>query len=88
MKRRRIARSLSLAILSAFSTACSGIPVSVQTDCAWALPHCLDDESKAWLHERAPWPQGLTDFLNTNGDHNELHGRFCKPAGDRCPDGD
>ena len=48
-----------------------GLPVSLDTDCAWAKPIRFSEATKTWLAERTPWPDHLRADLIKIAKHNE-----------------
>lgn len=68
---------LILTAMTIFLTACS-LPVSIDTDCAWAKPIRFSNATKTWLAERAPWPGYLRTDLNKIAKHNEKYRVFCQ----------
>ena len=67
---------LGLTAIAIFLSACS-LPVSLDTDCAWAKPIRFSEATKTWLAERTPWPDHLRADLSKIAKHNEKYGVFC-----------
>lgn len=65
--------ALCLATSLLFLTACE-VPVS---ECSWSRQIEFEDETKEWL-KGLEWPQSAYEDFDEIGDHNELHGRYCK----------
>ena len=68
---------LTLITTAIFLNACS-LPVSVETDCAWAKPIRFSAATKAWLGERTPWPKPLRADLVKIAKHNDKVELFCR----------
>ena len=64
--------------LTAFSLGACALPVSIESDCAWAQPIRFSDATKAWLVQRVPWPDPLRQDLVKIARHNEKHEMFCE----------
>ena len=75
-KRARFATSLSLILSLGLLTACAGIRVKVATDCSWAEPIEISNETLDYLI-RDEAPRAVVDELNDIADHNDLYKKFC-----------
>lgn len=59
-------------------TACSGIKVSVDTDCMWFEDQSFSDETKLWLREKQPWPDYVRSDFDKVADNNDLAKKYCE----------
>jgi len=68
--------TIKIILISLMLSSCTGIRVKVATDCSWAEPIEISDETLDFLVVDDSPPQ-VVDELNAIADHNDLYERFC-----------
>jgi len=68
--------TIKIILISLMLSSCTGIRVKVTTDCSWAEPIEISDETLDFLVVDDSPPQ-VVDELNAIADHNDLYERFC-----------